>query len=244
VRGIHRRILSRIQHNHYEIRTAFHISAPRRHFLLFVAKSDKYDGDQSSAADSSAWTVVARDQNSQTWQRTVNEIGPLGQVFLRVHSYVELRTCMNVLSNGQWIAANDQIASTATGAQATNSAVTVSWLGNINSAGVVTIHTPDGKSLSTSILGLCYTDTNSGQSVMFAELQEGSTGQILPTGTQAIYQQAFSNLNADVFFEYSRSSLEQFVIFHEQPPSPSVFGLNPTTTMLECWTGKLYQLQV
>lgn len=85
--------------------------------LLFIPAATHAQQTQQAAA---AWSVSARDGNSQTWQRTVNEVGPGGQLFPRVHSYVELRTCMNVLSNGQWVTASDQITPTATGAQATN----------------------------------------------------------------------------------------------------------------------------
>lgn len=153
----------------------------------------------------SDWSIVQKGPHSQTWQRVVNQVGPGGQLFPQVHTYVELRSCMNVLSNGLWVTATDEISPTATGAQATNAQVAVSWLGNINSASAVTLTTPDGKTLSSSILGLVYTDTNSGQSVMFSELQD-SIGQILPGGSAAVYPWAFSNLG-DVYFEYSRSSL-------------------------------------
>ena len=101
---------------------------------------------------------------------------------------------LNFLSNGQYVAASDQITPTATGAAATNAQVKVTFLGNINSAGAVDLESPEGKHLVSNILGLSYSDSSSGQSVMLAEIQD-FTGQILPSGHEALYPQAFSNLS-------------------------------------------------
>src|ERR1700720_180861 len=69
------------------------------------------------------WAIVEKEANSQVWQRTTLEAGPGGNLFPRTHRYVQMESGLNYLSNGQYVAASDQINLTPSGpaaAAATN----------------------------------------------------------------------------------------------------------------------------
>ncbi len=50
------------------------------------------------------------------------------------------------------------------------------------------------------------------------------------------YPNAFAGLNADLWYTYSPSRLDQDVVLHEAPPSPAACGLNPQIARLQIWT--------
>ena len=111
----------------------------------------------------------------------------------------------------------------------------VHFAANINTIGAVDLSTADGKRLRSRILGLGYFDTASGESVLIAELKD-SIGQILPSGNEVLYSDAFTNLLADVLYVNTTAGLEQDVILREQPPGPAAFGFDPRSTRLEVLT--------
>src|ERR1700721_2221233 len=84
-------------------------------------------------------------------------------------------------------------------------------------------------------MGLSYFDASTGQSVMIAALQD-SLGQVLPSLNQVLYTNAFTNLEADVRYTYTKAGLEQKIIPRAQPPALSQWNLNPQTTWLQVWT--------
>ena len=50
------------------------------------------------------------------------------------------------------------------------------------------------------------------------------------------YPNAFAGLNADLWYTFSPSRLDQDVVLHEGPPSPAACGLNPQSARLQIWT--------
>ena len=128
-----------------------------------------------------------------------------------------------------------QIQITATGAQATNALHQVAFTGNLNLPGAIDLTLSDGRHLTSSILGLSYLDTASGNSVWIGEVKD-SFGLLLPSGSQALYPDAFTGCTADVLYENSIARFDQLVVLREQLPSPSEWGLDPATTVLQVIT--------
>lgn len=183
------------------------------------------------------YVVVARGPNQKVWQSiswVTNAVTGLGRPVK--HSYIELQTGAGLLSNGQWTDATPAIQITSTGAQATNVQHPVVFSGNINSSGAISMGTPDGLRLKSNVLGISYWDASSGNSVFIGEIRD-TTGQVLPTGNQAIYPDAFDGgFRVDLLYVNSLADFEQLVIFREQPPSPSTFGIDPTNAYLQVIT--------
>ena len=96
------------------------------------------------------------------------------------------------------------------------------------------MQTPDGKRLSSHVLGLCYFDAATGTNVLIAEVTN-CVGKILPPN-QVIYENAFDALKASVRYTYTRGGFEQDIILLEAPASPEAYGLNPATTRLVVMT--------
>ena len=93
---------------------------------------------------------------------------------------------------------------------------------------------PDGKRLRSQIVGLAYTERDTGRSVFISELKD-SVGQVVGRN-QVVYPDAFESIKADVRYTVTPCFFEQDVILREQLPSPELMGLNPKTARLEVWT--------
>ncbi len=201
-----------------------------------LARAQSISNAAPAQATAPALQVTERGANHRVWSTVTWTTNRAGVAMAHTNAaYTELATGMHHLVNGQWIESSDAVEITATGGQVTNCQYGVSFLGNINSTGAVDVALPEGNHLTSSILGLSYFDTSTGDSVMIGQVTN-SDGQILPSGNRVLYPNAFSGISADVLYANSIHGLEQFVILHEQPPSPSVYGLNPSTTMLEVIT--------
>jgi RHS repeat-associated protein len=173
--------------------------------------------------------------NQNVWQKIVQDTDTQGNVTYQTNNaYTELATGLNHLVNGQWVASKEEIDISADGnsALATNGQHQAYFPGDIYS-GQIELVTPDGKQLHSRPAGLSYFDgTNS---VLIAELTN-STGEILPSGNQVTYTNAFTGFKADIRYTYTKAGFEQDIILREQPPSPASFGLNPNTTRLQVLT--------
>src|SRR3989442_3573530 len=154
---------------------------------------------------------------------------------------MELATASAHLVNGAWVDSSDQIEITKTGAQATNSQHQVSFLGNINAPGSIDLTLPvGGNHLLSSVIGLSYEDLATGKSILISSVKD-SIGQLLPSGNQVIYPDAFTDLeadavNADILYQNKISGLEQLVLIRQQLPAPSEWGLSDDSSVLQVIT--------
>jgi hypothetical protein len=219
--------------------------SPYTHVLMWVialgggtSLHSQTSSASDPATDSSAvapYVVSEVDPNQRIWNKVTLSVDVNGREHLKTNSYTEIATGMLHPVGGKLVASTDQIQITATGGQATNAMQHARFLGNINSSGAIDITMPDGRHLTSNPLGISYFDTATGKSVMIAEIKD-SYGQLLPTGNEAVFPDAFTDFRADVLYKTSVSGLEQFVILREQPPSPAEWSLDPSTTMLQVIT--------
>ena len=184
-----------------------------------------------SVSQDSSYTVVERGVNDRVWQRTVYESGSDGKLTSHSSGYTELATGMHYKDpqTGEWLESKEQIEINPNGGgQAIQGQHQVYFPYDIYD-GVIELVTPDGKHLKSRPSGISYYDgTNS---VLIAELQH-SVGQILPSGNQVIYTNAFSNFSADIIATYKRSGFECDLVFHERPSMPETFGMQTENCQL------------
>jgi hypothetical protein len=184
---------------------------------------------------STNFTVVETGGNYRIWQNaTPVSTNNSGQVLYSTNSVTELATGMNFPLNGQWTPSTENIQITAYGGAATNGQHQVNFAANINTSNAVQITTPEGLQLQTTILGMSFFDTSTGNNALFAALTN-STGQLVAPN-QVVYSNAFTDCDADVLYIYRRSGMEQDVVIQQQLPSPTAYNLNPSTTWLQVWT--------
>jgi hypothetical protein len=100
--------------------------------------------------------------------------------------------------------------------------------------GRIELSMADGNWLRSQVLGLSYYDTESGRSVLIAELKS-TTGELQKPNV-VIYPDAFTDFKADIRYTYTLAGFEQDIILREQPASPKEYGLNPETTRLQVLT--------
>jgi hypothetical protein len=121
--------------------------------------------------EDTSYTAVERGPFYRVLQRTVSVTNnATGQVSQQVQSYTDLGNGMNYLSNGQWVASQDLIVATPTGAVATEGRMTASFSSDITSADAITLSTSN-EVLQFSPIGLYYADPVSGQVAQIAPVQ-------------------------------------------------------------------------
>src|SRR6266581_8196286 len=124
--------------------------------------------------------------------------------------------------------------------QTTDTGATAQWgphkaffAANANTSGAIQLLAPQrgGQLLLRShVLGLCYYDPSSGQSVLFASLQD-SMGKVSLPGT-VTYSNALAGTVADIRYSYRSDSIEQDIVLRKQLPDPQALGFNANTVML------------
>lgn len=158
----------------------------------------------TGVAQDTPWAVVEKDGSHSTWQRTICETAPDGKQVLRTHKYVELSAGLNYWDSNtkQWMESKEQIEAFPNGAIARQGQYQVIFASNLNTAGSIDMQTPDGKRLRSSILGLAYHDSATGNSVLIAQIQD-SAGELIASN-QVLYPDAFEGVSADVRYTYRK----------------------------------------
>lgn len=103
---------------------------------------------------------------------------------------------------------------------------------DVNGENPVRMVTPDGRALAFRPTFLSLRDTQTGEGLLIAQITN-RTGLVVGTN-KVVYTNAFAGINADVRLIYTAHSLEQDIIFHEQPALPE--GFTAENTRLEVWT--------
>ena len=179
--------------------------------------------------------IVERGPHHRTVNYVSESIAPEGGAILRTNRYTELATGICYQNQaGEWLDSRELIEIVAGGALASQGPHHVAFAANVNTAGAINILTPDGKRLRSHVLGLAYTDAQTGQSVLIAQIRD-SIG-VLVGENRIVYADAFTELIADIRYTYSLAGVEQDIILRQVPPAPGAFGLNPATTRLEVFT--------
>jgi RHS repeat-associated protein len=179
--------------------------------------------------------VIERGPHHRVWQTVTEYENQDGGTLYTTNSYVELATGLHYLENGEWVDANEQIEVENGRAIARRGQHRASFARNLNSKGAVELITPEGKRFRSHILGLAYTDSQTLQTVLIAELKNSQGVIVHPN--QVYYEDAFAgDCIADVRYTYTIAGFEQDIILITAPPSPAEYGLNPDTTRLEVLT--------
>ena len=169
--------------------------------------------------------VMERGPHHRVCQQAVLGTNAPGQGFSHASRWIELATGMHARqADGSWRPADDDIVLTPGGAAATNTQHQVFFCANLNTSRAVRLIMPDGQTLSSTILGLSYSDPATGKAVWIAELKD-SVGQLVGRN-QVLYTNAFDGLDADVQYINKKSGFQQNVILRTQLPSPQQFGLS------------------
>src|SRR5258706_2080683 len=142
------------------------------------------------------YSLAERGLNHRVWQKlTADGI---------TNSYNELETGMHRLVNGNYIECSPDILPVVGGAAATNCAHQVFFATDANTAVAVKVTTPDGKTISSHVMGLAYFDYQSKSNVLIAELQS-APGQLLPPD-EVLYADALvGDCTASLLYKNSKA---------------------------------------
>ena len=180
------------------------------------------------------YSIMQRDGNSQVWERTVYESGPLGQAVPIKHRYTELATGLNFKDpqTGQWTPSKEEIVILPNGTAAATKGQHQAYFPGDIAQGLIEQVTPDGKQFQSRPIALSYDD---GSGTVLIAVLTNSVGYLVGSN-QVIYFNAFSGLSADLIYTYTKTGFEQDIVLQEQPPAPEDFGLNAGTTRLQVIT--------
>jgi hypothetical protein len=119
-------------------------------------------------------------------QRTVSVTNiATGEVSPQVQSYTELGDGLNYMSNGQWVAAQDLIEVTPTGAQATHGQMTATFDSDITSVAAISLATAT-ETFQSHPIGLFYFDSSSGRLAQLGSVQS-SVGTLEVIGNSGAF---------------------------------------------------------
>src|SRR2546427_3336946 len=193
-------------------------------FTLVMATalySPSLNAQVSLLSASTGPVAVDAGPHHRTWQTVKVALDDRGQQFTTTNSYVELATGMNVWSEteGKWVAASDQIELVNGGAVAAKTQHKLTFLPNLNDPDPpIDLYLPDGRPLRSKIVGLAYTERDTGKSIFISELKD-SVGQVVGRN-QVVYPDAFQSIKADVRYTVTQCCFEQDLILREQIPIP------------------------
>lgn len=178
--------------------------------------------------------VIERSSNHRIWERIAIDTSATGRTYEHKHHYTELASGLCYQKDGAWVDADPQIVvagdGSGVGQDAENSA---RFLPDINSDGSVLLTTKTGKELRSHVLGICYYDSKTLQSVQIGSIK--STAGNLVGKTQLVYSDAFEGVTADVQYEYKKSGLSQNIVFRSGLPALPA-NMDPAATRVEIWT--------
>ena len=206
-------------------------------FVTIAAEAQSPPGTNQSVRqiELGTYSVVGRGPHERVWERTDYETTPDGSRVPRVHRYKELATGMHFLNaSNQWQETQELIQLAPDGsAAATNGPHRLYAPADIYE-GVLQVVGPDGRSQRSRPMGIAYVQGSN--SVLIAELTN-CVGQLLPSGNQVLYQNAFSGIRCDLLVTYRKSGIECDLIFKERPAAdPSAYGLSPALTQIQLLT--------
>lgn len=176
-----------------------------------------------------------RDQTPDS--RLVEEIRPGVQAGdpAEVSRYWQLETGLNYRDeNGEWQAAEERFEIVPGAAIAWRGRHRVSLAAELNTQGAVQFRLPGGELLRSHVFGLAYFNTATGEAVLVAQVKDAQAWVVEPN--QVLYPDAFTGVQADVRYTYTKSFFEQDIILRQAPPPPAELGWNPADVRLEVWT--------
>ena len=195
-----------------------------------------FSGVVSCLAAGADYSVVERGPHHRVWQRATPSTVALGRAAYTTNSYIELASGMHYQDpkTGQWLESQEVIEGFPGGAVARQGQHRVIFANDLATAGAIDMQTPDGKRLTSHVLGLSYFDASTGTNVLIAEIT--NCQGVIQAPNQVIYENAFDAIRACVRYTYTRGGFEQDIILLEAPAPPEAYGLNPATTRLVVMT--------
>src|SRR5258708_36214278 len=106
--------------------------------------------------------------------------------------------------------------------------------------GAVRAAGPDGTVLTFRPAMLAYSDGQ--RTALIAELKQGSTGLLLPSGSEVLYTNVATDFRLDVLVGYKRSGVRSDLLIREPLPDPSEYsctngdGTTSSNVCLQWWT--------
>jgi len=203
-----------------------------------VAGQTQGNGNQP-AKGANDFSIVSRTPYSRVWQQQSLATNQLGVVQTNIQSFTEVRSglCRNDSATGALVDASSEIDLVANGAQAVFGVHQAFWAANANTpgGGAVRLVMAGGDVMSSTLLGVAYWDSSTDTNLLIGSIQDS---QGVLNGNQVTYENAFGGniITADIEYAYNIEGFEQCVVFREQLPDPSAYGMDADHTYVQVLT--------
>lgn len=195
-----------------------------------LAASTIYCGSQSATVPApTPYSVIHRESNERTWQRTTYSLSPSGQAVPHLENYKEVGNGICFRQGGVFVDSNPSISILQDGSGASTDAPCNFYCPADIYNGLIRLVTSDGQELDSEPIGLRYSSGDA--SVQIAWLTN-SVGELISSNV-VLYPRAFvGGLNADLLLTFRDSGLEQDAIIRSQPATtPQQLGLSGSATV-------------
>jgi len=184
------------------------------------------------------FAIVSRTPYSRVWQKQSLATNQAGIVRANIQSFTEVRSgiCRTDNTTGALVDSSDQVDLVADGAQAIHGQHQAHWAANANTpGGAVRLVTIGGAVLQSTVFGVSYWDSSTDTNLLLGSIQDS---QGVLNGNQVTYENAFGGniIKADIVYTYNVEGFEQCIVFREQLPNPSVYGLSLEHTYVQVLT--------
>jgi len=181
-------------------------------------------------------TVTERGPHHRVTERVTRHAQPDGTVLEEKARQVTLAGGLHYWDGQGWAESRELIEPHPNGAVAHYGPIKAAWNANLNTWGAVQLVDSDGRQLTGHFLGIALTDSESGKSVMIAQVKD-CVGQIAAPN-QIIFNDALTDIRARVTYTFSREGIHQDISILEMGPAldPATYGMNPATCRLEAYT--------
>jgi hypothetical protein len=178
--------------------------------------------------------VDERGANFRKWERKRSITLPSGVVREQKSTVLQLHAGLHYRDpqTGEFKESRAIIEPHPDGAVARQGQHKAAFSSNLKTPGALKIGTDDGTVIQGHLLGVAFTDAESGLSAMIAEVKD-SQG-IITSDSTITYVNAMDSFLCNVVYTYRISGLEQDLVILEAPSvTPQELGMNPLTTRME-----------
>lgn len=191
---------------------------------------------QQTPSSPTPYTLTSRGLSVQTWQRTLYEQSPSGQMIPHLQKYEEIAAGLNFISptTGELTPSSEEIVILSNGtAAATNGETTVLFPADIFE-GAIQLQN-GGLVLREQPQCVMYSD---GTNYVVIGTLTNSIGTLI-SSNQVLYPGAIvgpGGVECDLLLTYRKSGLEADTVFRSQPPAPEQFGFNGASVKVQLLT--------
>ncbi len=187
-----------------------------------------------SLAQPAESTVIERGPHHKVVQTITIQSDEQGNARTTTNSYTALATGMHYVKDGQWLESSEEFKEAPDAFVAAKGQHQLFLKKNVNAPASVELVLPDGQRLISNPMGLSFFDPTTGKNVLLGEVKD-CLGELIAPDI-VLFADAFTDIRGAIKYSYTKTGFSQDIILYDDPGSPTDYGLDPATTLLEMYS--------